>query len=269
MKKNASVLAIAYLTFILLIVFSGSLTGILSEAVYFLGYILPFFAVIIFTDRELPRADEFSLTRESKRLFLPTVFPTVFVIVLLSLLTSFVISSFSGKSASADVGDSILFALFYHALLPSILEELLFRYLPMRYIAPFSRKYAVLFSAAFFALAHHSFFSMPYAFFAGGVFMTVNLLCDSSMPSMILHFVNNAISVVWSMYFADDVSGAILLVALLLPAFVSLAFAFRARRGYAVRLKEIFADKCELCITPSMIFAVITAIFAAVLELAV
>ena len=52
------------------------------------------------------------------------------------------------------------------------------------------------------------------------------------------------------MYFADDVSGAILLVTLLLPAFVSLAFAFRARRGYAVRLKEIFADKCELCITP-------------------
>lgn len=267
MRKNASALAIAYFTFLLMIIFSGSLTGIFSETVYFLSYILPFVAVIVLTDREAPKMSEFSISRDSKRLFLPTVFPIVFVIIFLSFFSSTLISLFSEKTPDVDLGDSLLFAIFYNALLPSVLEELLFRYLPMRYIAPYSARYAVIFSAAFFALVHHSFFSMPYAFFAGAAFMCVNLLCESSLPSIILHFVNNSVFVVWSMYFEKTLGSLALLPVMLVPALACAVCIYRLRRRYLEKFAVIFSDKCEIFVTPSMFLACFASIFTAALEL--
>ena len=267
MKKNASAISIAYFTFLLLIIFSGGLSGILSDVMYFLAYIIPLFAVMLFTDRAVPNISEFSLSKSSKKLFLPTVFPTVFLIILLSFLSSLLISAFSEKTSDVDLGNNLLFALFYNALLPSILEEMLFRYLPMRYIAPYSARYAVVFSAVFFALVHHSFFSMPYALFAGAVFMTVNLLCESSLPSIILHFLNNVASVVWSMYFAKSIGDEILLLVMLVPAVVSAFIIFKMRRRYAEKFAVIFSDKSRILVVPSMILAFAVSIFAAVTEL--
>lgn len=269
MRKNASAISIAYFTFLLLVVFSGTLVGAASEAMYFLAYIVPFFAVVIFTDREVPKASEFSLSRDSKRLFAPIIAPTVFFVALLSLLTSFVISLFSDGAASVDLGDDLLFALFYHALLPSVLEEMLFRFLPMRYLASESPRFAVIFSATFFSLAHHSFFSMPYAFFAGAVFMIINLLFESCLPSIILHFINNAISVVWTFFFADRFESFVLLLVLSVPTLISVFFVIKHRHRYAEKASVIFSGGRELFLTPSMIFAAVVALLAAVLELAV
>ena len=267
MKKNASVLSIAYFTFVLLIIFSGSLAGIMSEAVYFLAYLLPFFAVILFTDGKIPKASEFSLSNDAKKLFLPTVFPTVSAIVVLSCVTSLLVSLLSGKSAAIDLGDSLLFALFYHALLPSILEELLFRYLPMRYLAPYSKKYAVLFSAVFFSVAHHSFFSIPYAFFAGTVFMAVNLACNSALPSIILHFINNSVSIIWLMYFKSGILSAVMIALLAVLTAVSLARIFLLRGRFRSAISEILSEKWEFCFTPTMFFTVFAALLAAFAEL--
>ena len=269
MKKNASILSIAYFTFLLLVVLSEGLVGIASDVMYYLAFIVPFFAVIAFIDREMPAICEFSFSGAAKRLFLPTVFPTVLVISALSALTAFVISLLGGGASARDVGDDLLFALLYYALLPSILEELLFRYLPMRYIAPYSKRYAVIFSAVFFSLSHHSFFSIPYALFAGATFMTLNILCESSLPSVILHFVNNGISVVWMMYFREEVSAYFLFAALLVPSVISLPFIFKLRKSYIASLKEIFSDKGEGGIALPMIFAVFVSVLAAVIELAV
>jgi membrane protease YdiL (CAAX protease family) len=267
MKKNASLLSIAYFTFLLLVIFSGSLSGILSEAMYFLAFILPFFAVVLFTDRERPRASDFSLSTEGKRLFLPTVFPTVFVIALLSIVTSSIITHLGGAPSSADVGDSLIFALFYHALLPSVLEELLFRYLPMRYIASESCGFAVIFSAVFFALVHHSFFSMPYALFAGAAFMTVNLLAESCLPSIILHFVNNAVSVVWTFYFSFPLGNVFMMAVLFALSAISAVFIVRNRRKYAEALAKIFDGAFKHRFPIETLFAAAIAISAAVLEL--
>ena len=267
MKKNANVLSIAYFTFILLILFSGSLRGIAAEVVYFLAFICPIFAVILFTDRELPKMREFSLPRDSKMLFLPTVFPLIFLIAALSFLTSWFISLFGATPAPVDLGGGLLFALFYNAVLPSILEELLFRYLPMRYLAPDSPTYAVIFSALFFALAHHSFFSMPYAFLAGAAFMTVNIICQSALPSVILHFLNNAISILWMFFFAEKLSPLVFLTLLLVPAIISVVFLIKLRGRFAGRFSVLFEKKERFYFTPLMLLATLASVVVAILEI--
>ena len=266
MKKNEKLLSTAYFTFLLLTVISSSLDGIMSDVMYYLSFIFPFFAVILFTDRELPRMSEFSLSGESRMLLLFTVFPTVLVIALLSLATSAIISFLGGAPALTDVGDDIISAVFVYAFLPSVFEELLFRYLPMRYIAPYSKRSAVIISAIFFALAHHSFFSIPYALFAGVAFMTVNLLCKSTLPSIILHFVNNAISVIWSVYF-EGVSPLVLLIILAILAAISIIGLIKLRRRYISGISEIFSDKGEGFAVMPMVFAAFVSIILAVLEL--
>ena len=266
MKKNVSVLSIAYFTFILLIILSAGLDGIVSDAMYYLAFILPIFAVILFTDREAPKMCEFSLTEKAEKILFPTVFPAITLIAAISIATTLLISLFGGAPAKTDVGSDLITALCYYALLPSILEEMLFRYLPMRYIAPYSKRYAVLFSAVFFSLAHHSFFSIPYALFAGALFMTVDLLCESCLPSMMLHFVNNAVSVLWMMYFGETFSVSVLFAVLLVPCAVSLFVIFKRRRLYLDGLSEIFSDKGERVSPLPMIFAAFISILAAVLE---
>ena len=93
--------------------------------------------------------------------------------------------------------------LIIHALLPSFLEEMLFRYLPMKLIAPYSRRLCILLSSAYFALIHFNLFQIPYALLAGLVFITVDLWADSVLPSFILHLLNNVISVLWIKYSAS------------------------------------------------------------------
>ena len=265
MKKNVSLLSIAYFTFLLLIVLSSSLRGAFSEIMYYLAYILPFFAVIIFSDREVPKVGEFALSDRGVRLLLPSIFPTVFVIAVVAAVATAFASLFDRVPAAVNVSGGLIFALFYHALLPSILEELLFRFLPMRYIAPYSRRYAVVFSAVFFALAHHSFFSIPYALFAGALFMTLNLICESSLPSVILHFVNNAVSILWMMYFGE-MSAWLLLAVLSVPTVISLYFIFRQRKCYSDALLDISSGKPRRFITPPMCFAAVVSFLVAVIE---
>ena len=98
------------------------------------------------------------------------------------------------------MGDSYLLALLTHALAPAILEEALFRYVPMRLLAPYSQRGAIFISAFFFALVHHELFTIPYAFVGGLIFMAIDLATESVIPSIVILFINNALSV--SMSFA-------------------------------------------------------------------
>ena len=78
-----------------------------------------------------------------------------------------------------------------YALLTAVLEELIFRYLPMRLLAHRSPRAALLLSSLFFSLVHCDLFQMPYALFAGAVFMILDLAANSVIPSLVIHFLNN------------------------------------------------------------------------------
>jgi hypothetical protein len=73
---------------------------------------------------------------------------------------------------------------------------------------------------------------MPYAFVAGVIFMSVNLAFESMWPSVILHFLNNAMSVIWIKYCVSDKSALIFISLLMALALISSAFLILGRERY-------------------------------------
>ena len=196
MERKISILSLSYLAFLALLLASGTLSGALGYAVYFLAFLIPFAIGIIHVKKDKEAAA--SHLGFGKRALCHTLVlsaPSVTLIMAISVVTSMIVFAVTGKTNEVDVGSSLVLALISHALVPAVMEEVLFRYLPMRLLSAHSKRVSVLVSAFFFALIHHSVFSFFYAFVAGVIFMSVDLALDSIWPSVIIHFVNNAVSV--------------------------------------------------------------------------
>ncbi len=200
MEKKIRTLSYGYFALFVMLLVSGMLSGIFAEITYYLAFILPFAVICILERKEglCPRL--FTLDSEGARITALATFPCVCLVMVISYITSIAIYLAFGQTNSVDLGNSLPLALVNYALLPALLEEMLFRYLPMRMLAPYSKRAAVLVSAFFFALIHSSLFSIPYAFAAGVIFMTVDLMAGSVIPSALIHFVNNAASVLMIFY---------------------------------------------------------------------
>ena len=244
MKKKLNILTLSYLLFLVLLFLSGAFVGLLSDLVYFLAFLLPI-AICIYKVRneENKLKDCLYISRDDAMLFIPLIFPIISLMMLISFITSFVIFNFTGKTYSIDLGDSYVMALINHALLPAILEEALFRYLPMRMIAPHSPRCAIIISSLFFALVHGNLFQIPYAFIGGIIFMSLNLATGSIIPSLVIHFVNNAMSI--SMSFIQ-IPLVLFLVYVFIGAatVISLSVAWRYREDYEIPFLFI-SDKGE------------------------
>ncbi len=196
MERKISILSLSYLAFLALLSASGTLSGALGYAVYFMAFLIPFAIGIIHVKKDKEAAA--SHLGFGKRALCHTLVlsaPSVTLIMAISVVTSMIVFAVTGKTNEVDVGSSLVLALISHALVPAVMEEVLFRYLPMRLLSAHSKRVSVLVSAFFFALIHHSVFSFFYAFVAGVIFMGVDLALDSIWPSVIIHFVNNAVSV--------------------------------------------------------------------------
>lgn len=259
MKRKIGYLSIIYTLFLILLLLSGSLVGILSEIVYYLAFAIPFvLALLIDRKEKTEKKRYYLLSHEKIKDTLPTVAPTLSVVILLSYLTSVLIYALTGKTNSVDLGGSFVLALIDHALIPAILEEALFRYIPLRLLAPHSRRCAVILSAVFFSLVHHNLFTIPYALAAGVIFMAIDIAADSVIPSFILHFVNNALSV-GLIIFADNPAFAPVLYLILgILTVVSLCFIFVRREKYKKMLNFAFDRGEGVGFTPELaVFAVV------------
>ena len=82
--------------------------------------------------------------------------------------------------------------LLQNAALPALLEELLFRGAIFSRLLPFGRRFAVVVSAALFALSHSEPGTVPGAFLFGLLFGALRLETGSALPGMLLHLLNNA-----------------------------------------------------------------------------
>lgn len=250
MRRNISIYTVCVLVFLLLLSVAGSLKGLVSDVVYYLS-----FAVAVAIGMRLGRPRPVSETGESyqpapyeyltldkkgAKLLLPTVFPSVALIFLLSYLTSLLLFAVTGQTSTTEVGDSLGVAVLVHALVPALLEESLFRFLPMYLLSGFSRRVTVFISSLYFALVHNSFFSMPYAFLAGVIFITLDIVTESVWPSVILHFINNAVSVLWIFYSADGGFTLGFCLTLGALALVSVGVIFLMRRQYKAALCGFF-----------------------------
>ena len=244
MKKSLTYIVFCDLLFVLLLLVSGSVSGALSEAVYYLAFIIPIalslgIARAGVTSFSPPRL---RISSENLLLTLPVTAPTLALIFLVSWVTSLILSYF-GKSSTTDVSGNIILLIFTHAALTALMEETLFRYIPLAYLTPYSKGGAVLFSALFFALAHGNLFQIPYAFIAGVIFAVLDIAFDSIIPSLLIHFVNNLISIIWLRGGGDTAFVKVYITVLVSAALLSLVPIVVFRERYAVKIKSVFKKR--------------------------
>lgn len=139
---------------------------------------------------------------------------TLFICLLISLVCFFGLYNFIGvvdfglaslgyKAASTSLplntaGDLVL-NLFLLALLPAIIEELLFRGVIFRGLQNSNgTAFAVWFSGLLFALVHGSLGQFVYPFLMGCVFALIVLRTGNFLCSMVVHFLNNTLVIVFS-----------------------------------------------------------------------
>ena len=260
MRKRIVTLIIMDLAFLLMLSLSG-IGGTLGNIIYFASFIVPIFMglAIIAKERALKPS-----SCDSRRI-LPSIAlfaPTLLVIIGISTLTSYLLTLF-GKSNVTDVSGDLFANLLRHALLPALLEEMLFRFIPVRLIGARSQRAAMLVSSILFSLIHMNLFQIPYALFAGSVFAFLTLVTGSIIPSMILHFINNTVSVIWMR--SPELTLPIIIVIAVI-AVISLVYIFIRRREYSAWVREAASGEPIGRCPELVIFAVIL-LAAAILNL--
>ena len=194
----------------------------------------------------LPRCGECPEDEGDKKFTYRNLLPIIFFALFSSILISWLVgifteARFSGESVfpTTDVGRLLYFVSV--AVLAPILEELAYRGILMRTLLPFGRRLAIVVSAAVFAAGHAGVSGIAYAFVWGIFFGIIAVNTGSVLPGIIIHFVNNGISVFAVEYlqaaypqYADLISLCVSLSYMFL-GFLSLYLLFGRRKRLAVR----------------------------------
>lgn len=262
MKRRCGQVILLDLVFLALLIASSLCRGILSDLLYYTGFLLPI-GIGLFLIRGRPGIRLLPEKGDGGRFAGSLAFfaPTVGIVLLLSFLTSRILTHF-GYRDEVSLSGNFALDLLLHALVPAILEETLLRYIPLRTLGE-NKRAAVLLSALFFALIHVNLFRIPYAFAAGLCFALIDLYAGSILPSLLLHALNNALSLLWAANGESPVFRAVFLSALALLCAGSVVWLILRRKKYLARFREIFAEKSKLFFPFSAIlFAFLTLILA-------
>ena len=98
---------------------------------------------------------------------------------------------------SASSGDELVIIVCVMAILPALLEELMFRGVIMGALEVRGRKAALIISALLFATVHASLLQLPALFVVGLAIGFVVMAGDSLLLGMVYHFVHNAASLIY------------------------------------------------------------------------
>ena len=262
MRKSIAYIVVIDLAFILVAAISATVSGWAHDVVYYGLYAALIAVASAFAARDDAGLRLSALPQkpaEALALFAPSM--------LLIIGMSFVVSSLLlllGKSDTVDVSGALLPQLLRHALLPAVFEEMLFRYVPIRLLGGRSRRAAITVSSLMFALVHMSLFRIPYALIAGVIFAYMTVATGSVLPSMLLHFANNAASVMWMR--DPDTAPYIILISLAVLTILSAVYIAIRRRDYLESLKEAFSGE-KIGFSFEITVAAVLCLGAALLEL--
>lgn len=263
------------LLFMFILAISGSIKNeVLSDTVYYLAFVIPVFAGIsyIISQREKlseRRSDiarsllrDFTVNKRDALLSLPVIFVGIGAVLLISLATSFLME-LAGFENTASFDEPFLLSLLIHAFVPALLEELLFRFIPVNLLRD-EPKTAILITSIFFSFAHANLFQIPYAFAAGVIFSSLYIASGSILPCILMHFLNNALSLT-SIYGYGSSALWITFASLVAASLVFIAI--RAKAYIAPAKKLTSGSKIELGYSPLLLIAVsltfaISALFA-------
>ncbi len=128
------------------------------------------------------------------------------------------------------------------AIIPGIFEELLFRGVVLAKLRPYGKTPAIIISALLFALMHQNSGQFLYAMVAGIVLGWVAVETGSLLCCMMIHFLNNALSVIEQaayVHLADETYSVIFYsVELIIFVLGIAAFAVLVRSYYRSRLNK-------------------------------
>ena len=256
---------VRYLTFlnmlsVFLLALSGLFGGALGKAVYVLSFALPFSIGVSLFKKVDASPLKFHTGRVDLRLSLPLVFPIILLIFGVSALTSLVLGIF-GFNDSTELSGSVISIIFNHALMPSLLEEAFFRFIPLAFLKGRSKRAAIILSSVFFAFAHCNLFQLPYAFLAGVCFALVDIAFDSIIPSLTIHFLNNTLSIFWMLY--GDTLGVYFVLGLVLLAILSFVFVWIYRTRYAEIFKGALAKGEKINLSYELVIFIVMTAFVA------
>lgn len=133
----------------------------------------------------------------------------------------------------------MLLTVVHTAVLPALLEELVFRGFIMQPLRRYGDWFAIITSALIFGLVHGNMTQAPFAIFAGLALGYVNVVTGSMWTNILLHFCNNLVAVLssFALTAAGESMGLLLsagvmygLIAIGIAAFVGYA---RANKDFA------------------------------------
>lgn len=262
MAQKIKLITIIDLLFLLILGMSGSVKNELaSDLVYYLAFLIPTALGVSYifegfgkqnsSMQKKVELDDFKLTRDGAILSLPLIFPEIFAVLLISAATSALMALF-GQENTATFTEPFIYAIFIHALIPAILEELLFRFVPIKMLKG-EEKTAIILSSVMFAFAHANIFQIPYAFIAGLIFAFVYVATGSILPSVIMHFMNNLVSLT-SIY---GFGGGWLVPVLAALSLISIIIILIRRKAYTEKIKILYrGNKIYISYLPIIFVAV-------------
>lgn len=179
-----------------------SKTGYLffQTAAYLLYLAVPSVAVALIMRRDLR---PFPSRRVRAGVLIPSVMTGLGLAVLANLVANFlmnVLASFGIPTpSSSDTMDktvlSLVLNLISSAVLPALVEEMVFRGYILGALRPQGDGIAIVFSAVLFGLLHGNLLQIPFAFILGLIFGYLTVQTGSIWPAVLIHFLNNAFSV--------------------------------------------------------------------------
>lgn len=184
----------------------SSLLGIFTLVCYTVALAIPFFAVYATMPQEEKQKIYCFDKPISKKSALFAVGAGLLVCTAANFVTEFLMNLLSGagiESAGGDYQiastvDSLISQLINVAFLPALVEEFAFRFIVMQPLRRFGDKFAIVISALVFSLVHGNLVQIPFAFMVGLAIGYFVIATNSIWVGIIIHFFNNAYSVILS-----------------------------------------------------------------------
>ena len=131
-------------------------------------------------------------------------FVMVFNILLTLMNSNLSLFGFENKMSDYGKVDGVVEYILYFlsiTIVPAIAEEFLFRGAVLGCLRKYGDVFAIIISSALFGIMHGNFVQTPVTFLTGLALGYLAVKTGSIIPSMILHFVNNALVVVMEIIF--------------------------------------------------------------------
>ncbi len=116
----------------------------------------------------------------------------------------------------SGISGALLF-IFTTSVMPAVFEEFAYRGILLGALRPYGNGFAIIASGLLFGLMHSNLVQIPFAFVLGCIMGYINVVADSILPSVTVHFISNFTSCIQQLaleYCSEDVASAVIVISI-------------------------------------------------------